>query len=113
LPTTFALKKQTRGLSDPVGTVKTISGSVQVAPIEIISICDPDKQMLAEAVEIASQKTKSPKKQPAQYKITRRCLRRTSTSCLVGSPDHCTLCTPSRAGIGADVYCRSRSADVR
>src|SRR6266702_8296724 len=31
---------------------------VQVAPVEIISICDPDKHMLAEAVEIASQRQK-------------------------------------------------------
>ena len=34
---------------------------VQVAPVEIISICDPDKKMLAEAVEIASQRQKSKK----------------------------------------------------
>src|SRR6266511_2703494 len=35
---------------------------VQVTPVEIISICDPDKHMLAEAVEIASQRHKSRKK---------------------------------------------------
>src|SRR5687767_6537863 len=35
---------------------------VQVAPVEIVSICDPDKNMLAEAVEIASQRQKSKKK---------------------------------------------------
>src|SRR5262245_11668397 len=34
---------------------------VQVAPVEIVSVCDPDKRMLAEAVEIASQRQKSKK----------------------------------------------------
>src|SRR5687767_11551804 len=32
---------------------------VQVAPVEIVSICDPDKNMLAEAVKIAQQRQKS------------------------------------------------------
>src|SRR5207247_3608348 len=32
---------------------------IQVAPVEVISICDPDKKMLAEAVEIASHRPKS------------------------------------------------------
>src|SRR6266508_4129017 len=31
---------------------------IQVAPVEVVSICDPDKHMLAEAVEIASQRQK-------------------------------------------------------
>src|SRR6266566_7464482 len=39
---------------------------IQVAPVEIISICDPDKHMLAEAVETASQRQKS-RKQPRTY----------------------------------------------
>src|SRR5205823_4331455 len=32
---------------------------IQVAPVEVVSICDPDKHMLAGAVEIASQRQKS------------------------------------------------------
>src|SRR5881409_870639 len=32
---------------------------VQVAPVDILSICDPDKKMLAEAGGIASQRQKS------------------------------------------------------
>src|SRR3982074_3166411 len=35
---------------------------VQVAPVEIVSICDVDKQMLAGAVDIASQRQKSKRK---------------------------------------------------
>jgi len=29
---------------------------IQVAPVEVVSLCDPDKHMLAEAVEIAGQR---------------------------------------------------------
>jgi hypothetical protein len=39
---------------------------VQVAPVEIVSICDPDKHMLAGAVEIASQRQKS-RQRPRTY----------------------------------------------
>src|SRR5262245_6406086 len=39
---------------------------IQVAPVEVVSLCDPDKHMLAEAVEIASQRQKS-KKAPRTY----------------------------------------------
>jgi ornithine cyclodeaminase/alanine dehydrogenase-like protein (mu-crystallin family) len=31
---------------------------IQVAPVEVVSICDPDKQLLAGAVEVASQRQK-------------------------------------------------------
>jgi len=41
----------------------------QVTPVEIISICDPDKHMLAEAVEIASQRQKSKKKKSSQKQV--------------------------------------------
>src|ERR1044072_3394304 len=39
---------------------------IQVAPVEVVSICDPDQHMLAEAVEIASQRQKS-RKQPRTH----------------------------------------------
>src|SRR4026209_218583 len=35
---------------------------IQVAPIEVVSLCDPDKHMLAEAVEIAGQRQKLKKR---------------------------------------------------
>src|ERR1043165_4772294 len=61
---------------------------VQVAPVEIISICDPDKHMLAEAVEIASQRQKS-KKKPRTYGDYREMLKEKDLDIvLVGSPDH-------------------------
>src|SRR5919197_4815972 len=39
---------------------------IQVAPVEVVSICDVDKEMLAGAVEIASQRQKS-RKSPRTY----------------------------------------------
>src|SRR5262249_24788179 len=80
---------------------------VQVAPIEIVSICDPDKHMLAEAVEIASQRQKS-KKAPRTYKDYREMLNQKDLDIvLIGSPDHwhalhCIAAIES----GVDVYCQ-------
>ena len=60
----------------------------QVAPIEIVSLCDPDKQMLAGAVEIASQRQKS-KKKPRTYGDFREMLKQEELDIvLVASPDH-------------------------
>ncbi|MBI4325686.1 MAG: hypothetical protein HY674_10540, partial [Chloroflexi bacterium] len=47
---------------------------IQVAPVEVISICDPDQQMLAGAVEIAGQRQKS-KKKPRIYTDYREMLK--------------------------------------
>src|SRR5437867_13137275 len=68
VPTTFAAEKTKRvGLIGAGWYGKSdLWRLVQVAPVEIISICDPDKHMLAEAVEIAGQRQKS-KKPPRTY----------------------------------------------
>lgn len=47
---------------------------IQVAPVEVISLCDVDKEMLAGAVEIASQRQKS-KKAPRTYSDYREMLK--------------------------------------
>src|SRR5437762_7605012 len=61
---------------------------VQVAPIEIVSICDVDKQMLAGAVDIASQRQKSRKK-PRTYSDYRDLLKEKDLDIvLIGTPDH-------------------------
>ena len=61
---------------------------VQVAPVEIVSVCDPDKQMLAGAVEIAQQRQKS-KKAPETYGDHRQMLKDHKFDIvLIGSPDH-------------------------
>jgi len=60
----------------------------QVAPIEIVALCDPDKQMLAGAVEIAVQRQKS-KPAPRTYGDYRQMLRDHKLDIvLIGSPDH-------------------------
>jgi predicted dehydrogenase len=60
----------------------------QVAPIEIVSICDPDKKMLEGAVKIAKERTKS-EKGPRTYGDYREMLKEKDLDIvLVGSPDH-------------------------
>ncbi|HEV7405930.1 MAG TPA: Gfo/Idh/MocA family oxidoreductase, partial [Chthoniobacteraceae bacterium] len=78
---------------------------VQVAPVEIVSLCDPDKNMLAEAVEIASQRQKS-KKAPRTYGDYRELLKEKDLDIvLIGSPDHWhALQAIAAIESGADVY---------
>src|SRR5437899_2952625 len=88
---------------------------IQVAPVEVVSICDPDKQMLAGAVEIASQRQKS-KKEPRTYNDYREMLKEKDLDIvLVGSPDHWhALHAIAAMESGADVYCQKPiSRDVR
>lgn len=88
---------------------------VQVAPIEIVSICDPDKQMLAGAVEIAQQRQKS-KQAPRTYGDYREMLKEKDLDIvLVGSPDHWhALHAIAAMEAGADVYVQKPiSVDVR
>src|SRR5437773_409734 len=88
---------------------------IQVAPVEVVSICDVDKQMLAGAVEIASQRQKS-KKKPRTYTDYREMLREKDLDIvLVGSPDHWhALHAIAAIESGADVYCQKPiSRDVR
>jgi predicted dehydrogenase len=78
---------------------------IQVAPVEVVSICDPDKQMLAEAVQIASQRQKSGKA-PRTYGDYRKMLAEKDLDLvLIGSPDHWhALHMIAAVEAGADVY---------
>lgn len=78
---------------------------IQVAPVEVVSICDPDKQMLAGALEIASQRHKS-KKTPRAYGDYRKMLAEKDLDLvLIGSPDHWhALHMIAAVEAGADVY---------
>ena len=80
---------------------------LQVAPVEIISICDVDKRQLAGAVETASQRQKSGKI-PRSYKDYREMLKEKDLDIvLVGSPDHWhALLAIAAMEAGADVYCQ-------
>src|SRR5436853_1875245 len=117
VPTTFAVETTKRaGLIGAGWYGKSdLWRLVQVAPVEIISICDPDKHMLAEAVAITSQRQKS-KKQPRTYNDYREMLKEKDLDIvLVGSPDHWhALHAIAAMESGAEVYCQKPiSRDVR
>jgi len=77
----------------------------QVAPIEIVSICDPDKRMLAEAVEIAKQRQKSGNTPRTHGDYREMLAKRDLEIVLVGSPDHWhALHAIAAMEAGADVY---------
>ena len=78
---------------------------MQVAPVEVISICDPDQHMLAEALEIHGQRQKDAKK-PRTYNDYREMLKEKDLDIvLIGSPDHWhPLQMIDSVKAGADVY---------
>ncbi|HRY50471.1 MAG TPA: Gfo/Idh/MocA family oxidoreductase [Candidatus Paceibacterota bacterium] len=87
---------------------------IQVAPVEVVSICDPDKKLLAGAVEMASQRQES-KRSPRAYTDYREMLKEKDLDIvLVGSPDHWhALHGIAAIEAGADVYLQKpTSADV-
>ena len=87
---------------------------LQVAPVEVVSICDVDKHQLDGAVEMASQRQKSGKK-PRSYTDFREMLKEKDLDIvLVGSPDHWhAFLAIAAMESGADVYCQKPiSADV-
>lgn len=61
---------------------------VQVAPVEIVSLCDVDKNMLSEAAEMAASRQLS-KKKPKTYTDYREMLKEKDLDIvLIGTPDH-------------------------
>ena len=78
---------------------------IQVAPVEVVSLCDPDKQMLAGAAELSAQRQKS-KKTPRLYSDYRELLREKDLDLvLIGTPDHWhALQMIAAVESGADVY---------
>src|SRR5262249_27633117 len=109
VPTTFAVETMRRvGLIGAGWYGKSdLWRLVQGAPGGIVSICDPEKQLLAGAVEIADQRQKS-KKQPRTYNDYREMLKEKDLDIvLVGSPDHWhALHAIAAMEAGADVYCQ-------
>jgi predicted dehydrogenase len=88
---------------------------IQVAPVDVVAIADPDKNMLAEAVGIASQRQKS-KQRPPTYADYRQMLKQHQFDIVViGSPDHWhALHAIAAIEAGADVYLQKPiSRDVR
>src|SRR5262245_5041324 len=78
---------------------------IQVAPVEVVSLCDVDTEMLGKAAEIVSQRQKS-KKKPLLYGDYRKLLAEKDLDIvLVGTPDHWhALPMIEAVKAGADVY---------
>ncbi len=80
---------------------------IQVAPVEVVSLCDVDKKMLADAADLVASRQAS-KKKPRTYADYREMLREKDLDLvLVGTPDHWHA-LPAIEAIksGADVYCQ-------
>jgi predicted dehydrogenase len=78
---------------------------IQVAPVEVVSLCDVDRNLLKEAGEMVSQRQKS-KKVPRLYTDYRQMLaERDLDLVLIGTPDHWhALQTIAALEAGAHVY---------
>jgi predicted dehydrogenase len=87
---------------------------VQVSPVEVVSLCDVDKQMLSDAAELVATRQAS-KRKPRTYGDYRAMLAEKDLDIvLVGTPDHWHALTMIAAvQSGADVYCQKPiSVDV-
>jgi predicted dehydrogenase len=78
---------------------------IQVAPVEVVSICDVDQRMMAEAAEWVAQRQKS-KQKPRLFTDYRKLLAEKDLDIVViGTPDHWhALNTIDAVTAGADVY---------
>ena len=87
---------------------------VQVSPVEIVSLCDVDKNMLSACADMVSERQAS-KKRPRTYADYRKMLAEKDLDIvLVGTPDHWHA-LPAIAAMesGADVFCQKPiSVDV-
>jgi predicted dehydrogenase len=87
---------------------------IQVAPVEVVSICDVDRRMLAEAADLIAGRQAS-KKKPRTFTDYRTMLKeRDLDIVLVVTPDHWhALQMIAAVEAGADVYCQKPiSVDV-
>jgi predicted dehydrogenase len=80
---------------------------IQVAPVEVVALCDVDKRMLSEAADLFATKHAS-KKRPKTYADYRPMLKESGLDvCLIGTPDHWHALTMIAAvEAGCDVYCQ-------
>jgi predicted dehydrogenase len=80
---------------------------IQVAPVEVVSVCDVDKQMLESAAEMIATRQAS-KQKPRTYADYREMLKQKDLDIvLIGTPDHWHALNAIEAmKAGADVYCQ-------
>ncbi len=78
---------------------------IQVAPVEVVSLCDVDKKMLAGAAEIVASRQKS-KKTPETFADYREMLKKNEHDIvLIATPDHWhALPMIAACEAGADIY---------
>jgi predicted dehydrogenase len=78
---------------------------IQIAPVEVVSLCDVDKRMLAEAADLVAVRQAS-KKKPRTYPDYRDMLKEKDLDIvLIGTPDHWhALQMIAAVEAGADVY---------
>src|SRR5579862_7567778 len=78
---------------------------IQVAPVEVVSLCDVDKHMLAEAADTVASRQLS-KKKPRTYSDYRDMLKEKDLDMvLIGTPDHWHALTMiAAAESGVDIY---------
>src|SRR5216684_8998783 len=78
---------------------------IQIAPVEVVSLCDVDKRMLAEAADMVAARQAS-KKKPRIYHDYRDMLKEKDLDIvLIGTPDHWhALQMIAAVEAGADVY---------
>lgn len=78
---------------------------IQIAPVEVVSLCDVDKRMLAEAADIVASRQSS-KKKPRTYTDYREMLKQKDLDlCIIEPPDHWhALIMIEAVKSGCDVY---------
>ena len=78
---------------------------IQVAPVEVVGLCDVDSQMAREAAELVSRRQKSQKMPPTYGDYRRLLAEQRPEVVLIGTPDHWhCLPTVDACKAGADVY---------
>jgi predicted dehydrogenase len=80
---------------------------IQVAPVEVVALCDVDSEMLAGAADLVSQRQSSNKKPPTFGDYRKLLSAEKPEIVLIGTPDH-WHCLPmvEACKAGADVYCQ-------
>lgn len=86
---------------------------IQVAPVDVVALCDVDKTMLEDAANMVAQRQAS-KKKPRTFTDYRELLKEKPEIVLIGTPDHWhALNMIAAAEAGADIYCQKpTSVDV-
>src|SRR4030095_14408156 len=88
---------------------------IQVAPVEVVALCDADTHQLESAADLVSQRGQQNRKRPALYGDYRKLLSEQKPDIvLVGTPDHWhALITIEAIKSGAHVYAQKPiSVDV-